>query len=229
MSTSKLQRYTSEQLYKRFGKYGLVENTRPDWLASSKGERLELDFFIDKLSIAIEVQGRQHFEFTPVFHATHYDFEEQLRRDAEKASACERLGITLLYIENKSGVPSILYEIYAQIESRLQDGKSMAERPAKNIWIKDVQSTPDNERHQKWLRAIKRNGTEQEYFEKLIYRLAQSLSNTTSVIPSEESKRKTRQKLRFASYLISKCQLIVNEKQKEIIRKATEGTSNDRN
>jgi hypothetical protein len=28
MSTSKLQQYTSEQLYKRFGKYGLVENTR---------------------------------------------------------------------------------------------------------------------------------------------------------------------------------------------------------
>jgi len=57
MSTSKLQRYTGEQLRKRFGKYGLVENTRPAWLVSSKGERLELDFFIDKLSVAVEVQG----------------------------------------------------------------------------------------------------------------------------------------------------------------------------
>ena len=223
MSTSKLQRYTGEQLYKRFGKYGLIENTRPHWLVSSRGERLELDFFIDKLSIAIEVQGKQHFEFTPVFHKTCYDFEEQLRRDTEKQRTCERLGITLLYIENKSDIPLVLYEVYARIDSRLQDGRSMAERPAKNIWIKNIQDTPDNKHHQKWLKAIRHNGTEQEYFDKLIHRLTQFLNSTTNITPSEESKRKTRQKLRFASYLTSECQLITSEKQKEIIRKAMEG------
>lgn len=32
MSTSKLQIYTGEQLRSRFAKYGIVENTRLDWL-----------------------------------------------------------------------------------------------------------------------------------------------------------------------------------------------------
>lgn len=119
MSTSKLQRYTSEQLYKRFGKYGLVENTRPRWLVSSKGERLELDFFIDKLSIAIEVQGRQHVGFTPCFHATEYDFAEQLRRDREKKDLCDNANIQLFYVYDKTDVEIVLYGIYTQVQRQL--------------------------------------------------------------------------------------------------------------
>lgn len=51
MSTSKLQRHTGNELRARFAKYGIVENTRPDWLVSSKGERLELDFCLDRWSV----------------------------------------------------------------------------------------------------------------------------------------------------------------------------------
>ena len=120
MSTSKLQRYTGKRLRARFGKYGLVENTRPDWLISSKGERLELDFFIDKLSIAIEVQGKQHFEFTPLFHESEWGFCEQQRRDREKSRICDRRGITLLYVCDKNDLEVIIAELYRKIESRLQ-------------------------------------------------------------------------------------------------------------
>ena len=119
MSTSKLQRYTSKQLYKRFGKYGLVENTRPDWLISSKGERLELDFFIDKLSIAVEVQGRQHLEFTPLFHTTEYDFQEQIRRDREKQRLCADAGVSLLYVYKTPDVGSIIADIFEAIDRQL--------------------------------------------------------------------------------------------------------------
>ena len=123
MSTSKLQRYTGKQLYKRFGKYGLVENTRPQWLVSSKGERLELDFFIDKLSIAVEVQGRQHIEFTSCLHATEYDFEEQLRRDKDKAQVCKQTGINLLYIWKRSDIEIVLAQIYETKDQILNNEK----------------------------------------------------------------------------------------------------------
>jgi len=123
MSTSELQHYTSEQLHKRFGKYGLVENRRPRWLVSSKGERLELDFFIDKLSIAVEVQGRQHIEFTPLFHITEHDFTEQLRRDKEKKDLCDKAGICLFYVYKKSDVEIVLYETHTKIESTLNNDR----------------------------------------------------------------------------------------------------------
>ena len=111
MATSSLQKFTGSRLRKLFGKYGVVENTRPDWLISGQGERLELDFFIDRLSVAIEVQGRQHMEFIPHFHKSQWDFEQQIRRDGEKADICKRTGIVLFYVFNKSDIPALLGEI----------------------------------------------------------------------------------------------------------------------
>ena len=102
-----------------FGKYGVIENTRPDWLISSQGERMELDFFIDRLSIAIEVQGAQHLRFTPIFHGTEWGFKQQLRRDREKKEICERAGITLFEIFNVSDIDCVMYSIFAIID-RLQ-------------------------------------------------------------------------------------------------------------
>lgn len=112
MATSKLQRYTGNELRKRFSKNGIVENTRPSWLISTKGERLELDFYLERLGIAVEVQGGQHFEFTPVFHASKWDFQEQLRRDGEKLEICRRAGIDLLYVCKKSDVELVLMACY---------------------------------------------------------------------------------------------------------------------
>ena len=111
MATSHLQKLTGARLRKLFGKHGVVENTRPDWLISSHGERLELDFFIDRLSVAVEVQGRQHVEFIPHFHESRWHFEQQVRRDKEKARICERSGIELLYVFKKGDVPDILGKI----------------------------------------------------------------------------------------------------------------------
>ncbi len=120
MSTSKLQCLTEKQLRKRFGKYGLVENSRPRWLISSKGERLELDLFIDKLSIAVEVQGKQHRKFVSYFHQTKYGFYEQLRRDQEKRQICDRRGITLLYVNSKTEIGYVIASIIEVVERRLE-------------------------------------------------------------------------------------------------------------
>lgn len=227
MSTSKLQRYTSEQLYKRFGKYGLVENTRPDWLISSKGERLELDFFIDKLSIAVEVQGKQHVEFTPVFHATEYNFAEQLRRDGEKKAICDQAGVNLLYIYHRPDIEIVLYKIHAQVQERLN---------VQDIWPeRDIQSTrvspqPDLWHRKRYAKRLRKLTIveQQAYFDEVICRLERSLEATTDIIPSEASRRKTRRKIELATYCIDNGYVSASEEQNDIISRAIDSYTGQR-
>lgn len=95
MSTSKLQRYVSKQLSIHFGGYTIRENIRPDWLAYGDS-RLELDFYIEELRVAIEVQGMQHYIFTPFFHGDYSGFEVQVQRDRFKRTSCTE-HFTVLY------------------------------------------------------------------------------------------------------------------------------------
>jgi hypothetical protein len=95
MSTSKLQRMASEKLSIFFGGYTIRENYRPEWMSTSNGGRLELDFYIEELSCAIEVQGIQHYEYSEFFHDSYDDYLEQRDRDAEKKATCEKRGIKL--------------------------------------------------------------------------------------------------------------------------------------
>jgi len=81
VSTSKLQRQVSALLSTHLGQYTIRENYRPEWLGG-----LELDFYIEELEVGIEVQGRQHFEYTPMFHASYGAFLEQKERDEQKAT-----------------------------------------------------------------------------------------------------------------------------------------------
>ncbi len=86
----------------------ILENKRPDWLVSSQGERLELDFYIPELDIAIEVQGKQHYTFVPHFHLSRNGFSEQLRRDREKRYLCDRKGITLLEVASDTEIDDMI-------------------------------------------------------------------------------------------------------------------------
>lgn len=94
MSTSKLQRDVSRLLSIHLGGYNIRENIRPDWLMF-EGERIELDFYIADLSLAIEVQGEQHYHFVPVFHRSQDGFKRMLARDEQKKRTCDELGIKL--------------------------------------------------------------------------------------------------------------------------------------
>jgi hypothetical protein len=88
--TSKLESYLSDKLYTRFGQFSIRQNYRPDWLNG-----LELDFYIDELKLAAEVQGDQHFSFVSFFHKTEDGFKQQKQRDAEKSLICFQNGIML--------------------------------------------------------------------------------------------------------------------------------------
>lgn len=57
---------------------------------------LFLDFYIPVHKIAIEVHGRQHYEFSQHYHQTRASFLAHKQRDRDKAEWCRINGITLV-------------------------------------------------------------------------------------------------------------------------------------
>lgn len=94
--TSRLEAYLSKELYTRFGQYSIRQNYRPDWL-----DDLELDFYIDELKLAAEVQGAQHYSFIEFFHRDAKTFEDQKQRDANKRYLCRVHKIELIEIDTE--------------------------------------------------------------------------------------------------------------------------------
>lgn len=78
------------------------ENIRPDWLISEFGERCELDFYVERLRLAVEIQGIQHYRFTPHFHRSYDDFVALQRRDEFKRVVCAAMGIKLFLVHDTS-------------------------------------------------------------------------------------------------------------------------------
>jgi hypothetical protein len=75
------------------------KKVRPDWLRCSySGRPLELDFYNDELKIAVEYNGKQHYDFIPYFHQTEENFQKQLIRDEEKNKMCLERGIHLITV-----------------------------------------------------------------------------------------------------------------------------------
>lgn len=63
------------------------------------GEGLQLDFFIPRKKVAVEVQGRQHNKFIEFFHVDADGFKAQCARDLRKAEWCELNKIRLVKID----------------------------------------------------------------------------------------------------------------------------------
>ena len=57
---------------------------------------LYLDIFMPSISLAVEVHGRQHYEFVPFFHKTKADFLLARKRDRDKTEWCDLNNITLV-------------------------------------------------------------------------------------------------------------------------------------
>ena len=55
-----------------------------------------LDFYIPITKIAVEVHGKQHYEFNVFFHANRMDFRMQENRDKDKIEWCSINGILLV-------------------------------------------------------------------------------------------------------------------------------------
>ena len=102
----KLETRTANELTRRNIEFN--QNTTPfPWLG-----RLQLDFYIPSLNIAIECQGIQHFKPRQRFGGQK-GYEIQIERDRRKASLCRNHNIPLYFISYKEwkNIPEIINQI----------------------------------------------------------------------------------------------------------------------
>lgn len=92
-----------EEVCKKFMEeyYGKkFHNVRLKCLINPKTKRkLELDVYNEELRIAVEYNGRQHYEYTPFFHKSQRDFHNQVYRDRIKKRLCKENNIHLIIVK----------------------------------------------------------------------------------------------------------------------------------
>jgi hypothetical protein len=77
------------------------EKARPDFLrnpVTGGSHNLELDCYDERLGIACEYNGRQHYEFVPFFHKTRDAFHNLKYRDQFKRQRCKERGVFLIEV-----------------------------------------------------------------------------------------------------------------------------------
>lgn len=83
-------------------------NVRPAWLNNSvTGRALELDCYNESLNIAVEYNGRQHYEYIPAFHHTRDAYYNQQYRDERKKELCAQNGTYLVVVPYTVAVDAI--------------------------------------------------------------------------------------------------------------------------
>lgn len=89
---------------------------RPNFLRNEvTGHNLEIDLYNDDLKLAVEVQGDQHYKFTPFFHRNKETFLMQRYRDEMKKQKCIKEGITLIEIPYKVGEKGLKKYLLTQL------------------------------------------------------------------------------------------------------------------
>jgi|GEM_PF-1128623 len=71
---------------------------KPQWLLSSSGNFLEFDGYCQRLNMAFEYQGIQHYEEKKFFHRTKTAFQDLQLRDQEKRLLAKERGVQLIEI-----------------------------------------------------------------------------------------------------------------------------------
>jgi hypothetical protein len=80
--------------------YNVLEEVKlPGSTASHKRSVLYLDFFVPNLMLAVEVHGRQHYEYVPFFHKTKRGFILAQARDEDKTEWCKLNGVEILVLK----------------------------------------------------------------------------------------------------------------------------------
>lgn len=82
----------------------VVHQASPEWLG-----RQRLDIFVPELSLAVEYQGRQHFELVPFFGGEE-GFLRTQERDKWKAKLCAEKDVTLVYFRYDESITRKLIE-----------------------------------------------------------------------------------------------------------------------
>ena len=88
--------------------------TRPEWLETSTGSKLELDGFNSELKIAFEYQGIQHYEMDGFFVRSEEQLEKRIEYDLLKNKLCIENNVELIivpYLKNLTDIDSIKNEL----------------------------------------------------------------------------------------------------------------------
>jgi len=89
-----------------YGEYFV--KTRPAWLVNPEtNRRLELDCYNDRLKIAVEYNGVQHYEWPNFTGQTQEEFIKQVRRDQFKRERCEEEDVYLITVPYTVPLPLI--------------------------------------------------------------------------------------------------------------------------
>ncbi|MBS3087364.1 hypothetical protein J4226_02105 [Candidatus Pacearchaeota archaeon] len=96
-STGVSERICKKYFEKIFGEK--FTKKRPRWLISSKGSRMELDGFSDKLKLAFEYNGRQHYEDIGYFRKKGKEYVKKRKIDDKlKHTLCKERKIVLIEV-----------------------------------------------------------------------------------------------------------------------------------
>lgn len=104
----------TEKLYKR---HTVLYQHHPFFLKSDKGQ-MSYDVFICGLNVAIEYQGKQHFEPVEIFGGEEH-FKDQVYRDNLKKELSVANGVSLVYINYWDDISSDL--IRERVENALKE------------------------------------------------------------------------------------------------------------
>jgi hypothetical protein len=85
---------------------------RPDWLRNSRGNRMELDGYCQKLRLAFEYHGIQHYKTTTFFDQKS-PLQKRIQDDAKKRHLCQKNGVALFeipYTIERSSLQQCIYD-----------------------------------------------------------------------------------------------------------------------
>ncbi len=122
--TSKGEKICRETMEKIYGVP--FKNTRPSWLKNDlTGRCLELDCYNEKLKLAVEYSGFQHYVYPNFLKQTYKEFKEQQRRDILKKELCEKNGVNLIVVPHNVQhhlIPTyIMYHLPEIVQQRLKN------------------------------------------------------------------------------------------------------------
>lgn len=94
------QQYKGERIFRNLLEF-LIDDKfpkrKPEWLINKQGNRLELDGYNEKLKLAFEYQGRQHFQKIPVYHKSNKQFKKCQEHDKIKKDTLKKKNISIIY------------------------------------------------------------------------------------------------------------------------------------
>ena len=115
---SRGERECRRVLEERFPGFGFP-NSHPVFLRRGAGTGLELDCYNQTLQLAVEYNGRQHYEYNPYFHRHYSDFTDQLRRDEIKERLCAEEKVLLITVPYSIPICQIRHYLLTSLAKRI--------------------------------------------------------------------------------------------------------------